>query len=546
MLHPIVIITTLLWGVVNGMKVALVISFWFAGVAQWWIARELNLGWLPRMWSAGIAIAGGHLSGRMELGVPGVVLSTAMVSLVFAALIRLARTGARKDAILLGIMTASAIVSGQGYMQVGLIGILPVAVLFFIGEEKRNTMAGWKNYLLAAGIAFLLAAPLLVPLAHFTPNIGKEIDPEFKSVQPISNFVLNLVIDDKGYYTTDLLGKWPYPYLYALYIGWFPILLAMFALYKITSEHRKFIWFMVIGAITEFLIASAILLKWLINIWPAVAGVRNSPQIAGLAIPLILGLSAYGLDKLLNIQWPYLKFNFSKENTQNTNLSLRWILVIPLILSLQSCLHFSQLWIRSEFIDDEVYKSLGLLKTEDVQWVEPPFGEHYFVEPAIAMGMKLSSGMMTWYWKDRPSPEAIIYAVREGNPPGEVRKLGVFYGLTYYARDNVHYAGVVTGDKIQPCQASGSGGSIQVVCEVKQAGKLVVQENMWTGWQAWVDGRHIQLTGKERLEVDAPAGKHTFSFRYLPWDVPLGLILFIIGIFASVRLWKTTKDNIST
>ena len=186
MLHPITMVTTLLWGVVNGVKVTLILSLWLAGVAQWWIARELNLGWVPRMWSAGIAVAGGHLAGRMQLGMAGIVLSTAMASLALAALIRLARTGTRKDAVLFGIMTASAIVSGQGYIQIGLIGILPVAVLFFMEKDKRNTLAGWKNYLLAAGIALLLAAPLLVPLAHFSPNIVKNMDPEFQSAQPLS------------------------------------------------------------------------------------------------------------------------------------------------------------------------------------------------------------------------------------------------------------------------------------------------------------------------------------------------------------------------
>ena len=131
MLHPISMVTTLFWGVVNGVKITLVVSLWFAGVAQWWIAREMDLGWLPRIWSAGIAIAGGHLAGRMQLGVSGVILSTAMTSLMLAALMRLARTDKRKDAIILGIVTASAIISGQGYIQIGLIGILPVAAIFF-------------------------------------------------------------------------------------------------------------------------------------------------------------------------------------------------------------------------------------------------------------------------------------------------------------------------------------------------------------------------------------------------------------------------------
>ena len=542
MLHPISMITTLLWGVVNGVKVTLVLSLWFAGAAQWWIAREMDLGWLPRMWSAGIAIAGGHLAGRMQLGVSGVVLSTAMTSLVFAALLRLARTDNRKDAIILGIVMASALLSGQGYIQVGLIGILPVAAIFLI--KKRSTFEGWGNYLIAAGIALLLAAPLLVPLVHFSPNISKFMDSEFKSVQPLSYLVLNLVIDDPVYFQTDIMQKFPYPYLYTLYIGWIPVLLAIFALNQSPPKHRRVINFLIIGTLVEFLISSAFLFKELANIWPAIAGIRHPPQIAGLAVPLILGLSAYGLEKLLSFHWLDSISNFTEINKSRLKLFSQAALVIPLILSLQSCFRFSQIWIGTKYRADVVYKILEKLKTDDVQWVEAPFGEHDYIEPAISMGMKLSPGVLTWSWRGREYPLAVLYASRTGVPPGEVRKIGRYYGLTYYARDNAPYAGILSGDNIQPCTATGSGGSIKVVCNAEQAGKLVVQENMWTGWRAWMDEKPIQLTGKDRLEVAAPAGEHNFVFRYLPWDVPLGLILFIVGVIISIRLWKSSSSKI--
>jgi hypothetical protein len=541
MLHPITMVTTLLWGVVNGVKITLVLSFWFAGLAQWWIARELNLGWVPRMWSAGIAMAGGHLAGRMDLGVSGVVLSTAMASLVLAAMIRLARTGRRKDAILLGILTASAIVSGQGYIQIGLIGILPVAVWFFV--SKWDSFDEWKNYLLATGIALLLAAPLLIPFIHFSPNISKWMDPEFKSVQPLPYLVLNLVIDNPRYFFTTLLAKFPYPYLYTLYIGWIPVLLAVYALNKIKAEDRKFIWFMTIGVVIEFLIASGILLKALVKIWPALAGVRHPPQIAGLAIPLILGLSAYGLDQLLKAPWPKLSFKDAGGNGKKWSLSSQWLLIIPLIFSLQSCLHFAQYWIKTERVVNDAKKVLAYLETEDVQWVEAPYGEHLFIEPAISMGMKLSPGILTWGWRGRTPPRAAISAVREWTAVGDAKKINSLMGFNFYTRDNAPYAGVNTGDKIQPCKTSGSGGILQVTCNVEQAGKLVVQENMWTGWQAWMDGKRTQLSGKERLEVAMPAGEHKFVFRYMPWDVPLGLTLLIIGIIASIQLWTAAEGK---
>jgi hypothetical protein len=201
MLHPIVMVTTLIWGVVNGSKVALVISFWFAGLAQWWLSHELKVGWLPRIWSSGMVIVGGHLAGRMELGAFGVVLSTAMCSLVFAAVLTVARGGGRRAIVLLAITTASAILSGQGYMQVGLPAILP-AMVFLVLDEKYKITGLWKNYLVALGLAVLLAAVFLVPVVHFLPNYTKFTDSEFASSQSLANLPLNLLIDDWAYYTS--------------------------------------------------------------------------------------------------------------------------------------------------------------------------------------------------------------------------------------------------------------------------------------------------------------------------------------------------------
>jgi uncharacterized membrane protein YfhO len=69
------------------------------------------------------------------------------------------------------------------------------------------------------------------------------------------------------------------------------------------------------------------------------------------------------------------------------------------------------------------------------------------------------------------------------------------------------------------------------------AGKLVVKENTWTGWKAWVDGERVPLIGEQWLEVNAPAGEHTYLFRYRPWDVPLGIALSIVGVIMCVYLW---------
>ena len=61
---------------------------------------------------------------------------------------------------------------------------------------------------------------------------------------------------------------------------------------------------------------------------------------------------------------------------------------------------------------------------------------------------------------------------------------------------------------------------------------------MWPGWKAWVDGEPVSLTGLEWLEVPALAGKHTYLFRYRPWDVLMGGLLSLLGVILAVYIWR--------
>jgi hypothetical protein len=545
MLHPIVMVTTLIWGVVNGAKITFVIALWCAGFAQWWIARSLKLSFVPRLWSAAIAVAGGYLTGRMELGLIGVVLSTAMSSLVLAGVVHLATNPGRRAAILLGVLLASVILSGQGYMQIGLLGISP-ALFFLLLARKQSFLSIGKEFLIAAALGLLLASPFLVPFLHFIPNFAKYTDPSFHEAQPLAYLPLNLVIGDVKYYLSDSLGKFPYPHEYNLYIGWIPVGLAVFGIARSRPEDRKLFYFMGCCCILAFLIASAVILKWLVRIWPAVSGVRHPSPIAGLAVPFILAFSAFGLEQLLasSRHWLNLSFAHSRlKAIRKLRIPLSWLLLIPLICSILSVYSFSQNWITTVRIYDGVYYVLSAMKTSSLEWVEPPFGEHYWIQPAIELGLKLSPGIMTWSWRGRTVPAAALYESHEGTPPGMVKKIEMGYGITIYA-SNEEYAAVVHNQTQEPCKASGSGGQITVQCETIEPGQLVIKENMLTGWYAWMDGRSVNLFHNTWLEVDAPAGKHTFTFRYLPWDVPVGLALFVLGASVCIWLWfKSAEAN---
>jgi hypothetical protein len=537
MLHPIVMLTTIIWGVINGAKVALVLSFFFGGIAQWWLAREMKLGWLPRMWSALMAVAGGHLAGKMELGAFGVVLSMAMCSLVFSAVVKLARGGGKRAIVILALTVASALMAGQGYIQIGMVVSMLAVPILFIGS-RHNIGRQLRPFLIAAGLVALLAAVYLIPLVHFIPNFVKDSDPEYTTAQPIEYLPLNLVIDEHDFYLNESLQKYPYGHLYTMFIGWTAVILAIIGIAWTEKEDRPRNAYLLAVVIIEFLIGSAVLLKLGVKIFPALAGIRHPSQIAGLAVPPILALAAYGLDRLLKHPWPSLSLTYNVgSQAQSRTLSIKWLLLIPLLVNLNKCNDFTKHWIYTTRIEDGVYDLLEELRTPTSQWVSPPFGEHHYIEAAISMGLKLSPGIRTWNWKERPIPLARLEANRAGPPVESTAQIGEADGIPIYILEGVNYAAVTNPEGEQACDASGLGGFIEVVCDSSTPGELVVQENTWSGWRAWRDGERVDLIGDAWLQVDAPAGRHVYEFRYLPWDAPLGLFLTLIGLGLCGWMW---------
>ena len=148
-LHPLVAGSTLLWGTITGAKVVVVASLALAGVAQWWLARVQGLSRLPRLWGALLAVTGSHLLARLDQGVVAVVLSTAACSLLLAPLLDTLLTGSRRSAVLLGIMLALALVSGQGYLQLGVaLGLSPAVAVSLLwraaGRGRYGVSWRWR------------------------------------------------------------------------------------------------------------------------------------------------------------------------------------------------------------------------------------------------------------------------------------------------------------------------------------------------------------------------------------------------------------------
>lgn len=544
-LHPVVAFTTLGWGVVNGSKLTMAAAFVMAGFAQWWLARLLGLGWVARVWSGCAAVAAGHLSSRAVDGTMGLLLSVAACSLAVPALLWLARSLSYRSAVTLAVLLAQAAFAGQGYMQVALALVLPTAV-FLVSWDRARLQLLAQRFSVSLLLAFLLAAPLFLPAVNFLPEFSKAAAPGFGAGQPLGLVPLNLVINDHGFYRSEVLRKVAFPWMNALYVGWIPVVFAAWALRGRRNDERCAVLFLAVMAALGMVLASGILFMWVASVSPvswireALLGLRSFPTMGGLAVPPILGLSAIGVDRLARAAWPRIRIAAATDlpPARSWVVDARVLLAAPLLLALLDLRGFSSSWLLTSQQSQEHLPVLEALRTPDLQWVSTPVDQIAYMETGAAMGLKVPHPPSNWGWKGRARPEAVLHA-GESNLPPNMTQISTVAGVPIYASGpGREYAAMSHPNGARTiCSASGGGADIDVRCNASGVGTLTVKENNWRGWQAWANGQAVPLLPGDWLAVDVGAGQSTVEFRYRPWDVPLGLGLFVLGIGMCIFFW---------
>jgi hypothetical protein len=549
--HPLVMLPTLVFGFINGIKATLLLSLALAGLAQIWLGRILKLHPVVRIWCAGIAVAGGYLSGRMEDGLFQLVLSTAACSLVIPAFLQFLLSSSRRNTVFLSLTLASAFLAGQGYMQIGFaFSVLPGFVLLgFLIRPPR--FFPWKKLLFSASLAVLLTAFFLVPLAHFLPLFQKHTDPALAAAQPLQYLPLNLVISDPRYYHTGDLGKLEFiPYMYANYIGWLPVLLAVFACTLRGRRVRKTALLFLGTTVLVYLAASGWTLR-LLSVNKDWAGIVRYPSvIAGLAPPLILGMAGLGMQAVWAHRWPTYTLRFRDSTRWLLRIPLRAaVIVITLIamgFSLASVAEFSLRYLVAQPADKIPLEIFQAIPTTEIELVQTPFLEYGWFPYLFDRGLKIPAYLRAWDIKSTDKPEPRFLILPRPQQPQETtgwflaRQVGNY---RIYKYPNRYYAVLHTSGGDLPCSARGMWGNLDVACQSEQPGILSVMENNYDGWRASVDGTPVSLGATNILTVSMPAGSHTASLRFRPWDVPLGIALSAAGwILLAVYLRRGKKE----
>jgi hypothetical protein len=229
------------------------------------------------------------------------------------------------------------------------------------------------------------------------------------------------------------------------------------------------------------------------------------------------------------------------EGERTLGFNTAWLIAVPLILGLRTSVHHARAWTQT-FDAVAIQAAAARWRTSELEWFRPPWGEHFWVEAAMEQRVKLSEVWFPWYWDGRLPPLPRTEGTRGVVPEGAAYQRSM-EGVDIYLHESRDYASIHANGESTACTATGGAGDITVRCPSAPAGELVVEENSWTGWRVWVDGERADLLGGDRLRVRAPEGEHEFRFRYIPLDVPLGLVLTLAGIVLSILLWIRAEPS---
>jgi hypothetical protein len=235
------------------------------------------------------------------------------------------------------------------------------------------------------------------------------------------------------------------------------------------------------------------------------ASIRAASEISSLAVPLVLALAAWGVDYLQHRTWPRLAVSFGP--TMQFGVSLGWLVLgVPLLLAVKSAYSFGETWLQTDTISADYQVVIPQIKPQTAEWVEPPLGDYGFVNYALAAGMKLTNTYRPSTWRNQDPPLPSLKVTRDAPDPATPGYRGQI-GFAYLIDQPQNaYAYVDTGSAQVPCAATATGGNIDVNCQTSAAGQLVVNENLWSGWSASVDGHGVALGPGPHLTTIAPAG----------------------------------------
>ena len=572
MLHvynPLVTIPVLLFGVLDGFKIALFLSFLAAGLGMWWLGVVLGMGRAGRLWMAGMYAFSGPAVARFFQGQYLFVLGFAWIPWVLGSLLAVAQTRRRLHAAMAALAMALLFFSGNvyyAYYMLFVIGLYGLVMLFEFRPRpvlnRDRTVILLTVGVLAAG----LIAVQLLPLLEFWPRISKATNPQLTDSQTFRQILLDYVSKDR--WRADAIKAIPSEEFYA-YIGIWPFLaLVLLPLAVWKRDKRPLLFF---GLLLAFAVAwiSVRDMPWR-ELYTRVSFLnqfRYPTRMLIYGACAIIVLAGSGMDSL----WKLLRREAGQEGGSGLA-AVRQIAARAGILLLAGFMIWSvadvyttnKQHIRTREPYEAPYSIMRWLRRFDAS-------EYYVSDPTNKWhGAILSNGLRfidAWYhfgdirplsgvWNRRPIQARPHYQVLSNDKtpefpdpiPVQRFETHTVYRLPHslplaFAVENEKLLNPTTRRELQSEDVIAltplfpSPNRIEIIAQGNPNSTLVVLTTYYPGWRITVDGRRQALKNVSGyLATDLRPGVHRYVFSFYPFSFAIGLVISIIALIVSLGL----------
>ena len=568
-LNPLVGLPTLIWGVQNGFKVALFLSILMAALGMRQLGVALGLSRVIRTWMALVFVFAGQPLAHALQGQYLFIFGFTWIPWSVWGLYKLWRTRRLVYIALSALAIAFLILSGNSYyafyMALAIV-IFVIATVFTLLFKRPFIRLDWKMLGAYAAVGILslcLVAIHLLPLIQFSSSMNKGTG-IYGSQTP-----LQVLFDytSKNTFRPDAYNDLPAREEYYAYIGWVPLILALFSLFAFRKGTRRIILF------ASLLLVFVVL--WIdIKQMPWRSFYENSQFLLlfrHILRPLVFGSFAIVLLAGLGLSdfWQRVKVAAQKAQVKSNAIRLGTMWTMGLLVIVMGISIFDLYTTHKPFFQTAVAcqpesEIMTLL-------VEHDPGEYYtqFVpnnvclKPLIAAGARF---LAPWYaWEDYRQVDGSLetrivqakqrYTIQPVNNPapegGIPTPIQSDSYRVYDYPDSLPMAFSVSNDVLvqpgnkplgvdevsQQLPYFDGPNKVEITATGRANERLVLLVTHDPGWNLYIDGKLapvLKISGY--LAADMLPGIHQYKFVYLPRPYQIGLLLSLSGLFVSVAL----------
>jgi hypothetical protein len=580
--NPLATIPVLLFGVLDGFKIALFLSFLAAAFGMWWLADVMGIDSPARLWMALMYAFTGQIAARFLQGEYDFVLGAAWIPWAFAGLICTVRSRRKRFAALTALFLALLFFSGNVYYAYfmffagALFGVVAVVSPrirpFLIAVNKER--AKWIGFV--GILALALIALQLLPLIQAWPYMSKESNPDLRDSQTTAQILEDYLSKDLT--RADETQILPPEEFYA-YVGPLPFFALLLSPLSLRRKGKRELVFFLLLLILVFLWIDVKRMPWadLYAHTSFLVQFRYPSRMLIYGSVAILVLAGAGIDSL----WDWIRMGFRRVAPNGAGQRVGWVQMfgagIISLLMIGSILDVYQAnkarvvtWSRYE----PPAEIMGWLADHDP-------GEYYVSNLLNWQRATIGNGIRyldAWYGfgfhppkehmlNERPvvaGPKYVILGNDKQPPDPSARAVHRFEGHTIYELPNslpfvwsapkealtdVSVEGELRAGEVTALTPVVTGpNSLQISARGDGESTLVLMSAYYPGWRVSVDGKPAPLRNVGGyLAADLRSGEHEYIFSYRPTPFYVGLTISLISLAIVVGLVaRDTELDLST